>query len=80
MLGVSSSLQAGLNGIHAGTQQFQASAEKIAAQSSHSAGTDLGEMADAAVGFIQAEHQVAAAAQVVTASDEILGTLLDERA
>lgn len=79
MLGVSSSLQSGLNGIHTGMQSFQASAEKIASQSANPQGTDLAEMAESVVDLMQAENQVAASAEVVKAGDEILGTLLDAR-
>lgn len=80
MLAVSSSLQSGLNGVHAGMQQFNSSANTIAAQAAQSPGTDLAVLAESMVDLIQAENQVAASAEVVKASDEILGTLLDVRA
>lgn len=72
-----SSLQTGLQGVYAGLQSFQQSAQKIASQSVQPEGTDLSELVQASVGLILAEHQVAASAEVVKASDEVLGTLLD---
>lgn len=66
-----------MSGIQAGMQQFDRSASLIASQATQPEGTDLKEMATAAVDMMKAEKQVAASAQVVRASDDILGTLLD---
>ena len=74
---IGNSLQSGLNGIHAGVQQLNRSANVIASQGTKPQGLDANEMTTAAVEMIQAEHQVAASASVVKASDDTLGTLLD---
>lgn len=80
MLAATSTLQVGLAGMQAGLQQSQKSASQIAVQSTQPNGTDPGGLVEAAVGLIQAENQVAASAEVVKVSDDILGTLLDVRA
>lgn len=80
MIATTNSLQVGLAGMQTGLSQFQKSASQVAAQTTQPKGTDIGELAEATVGMIQAENQVAASAEVVKASDEILGTLLDIRA
>lgn len=74
------SLQAGLSGIQAGLQMGQRSATQIAALGIQPKESDLGELTEALVGSIQAELQVAASAEVVKTSDDIMGTLLDVRA
>jgi len=77
MLGASSSLNSGLTGIQSGLQQFQQSAQKIASQTIQAPGSDLGQLMQASVDMIKAEHQITASTAVVKASDEVLGSLLD---
>ena len=75
--GMSFGLQAGINGIQNGIQQFNKSAQKIAEQGIQQDGTYLANYAEEAVNMLEAKNQVAASAKTVKAYDDIMGTLID---
>ena len=66
-----------MNGIHKGIRDAQEHAGKLASSDTMTA-EDPGSMVEAVVGLKEAELQVKASAEVVKASDEMIGSLLDE--
>ncbi len=70
-----SALQTGIAGINTGIDGMRRSATRIAGNTTNPADT-----VRALVDLHTNQHQLEASAKVVKASDEILGSLLDERA
>lgn len=69
----------GLTGIHNGLEGIQKTANKIASKDAMEA-TNPHDLAKSMVDLKVYKHQVEASAQVVKATDEMLGTLLDIKA
>lgn len=72
-------LNTGMMGIQKGIKEAQTHASNIASTDTATA-TDPTNMVESFVGLKEAELQVKASAEVVKASDEMMGTLLDEMA
>ncbi len=73
-------LQAGLQGVRTGIDQFGRAAGQIASASNSSSSTNSSSIAENLVEIKQAQQSVAASAAVIKAADETLGSLLDKLA
>ena len=73
------SFNSGLNGIHAGLEGLQKTASKIASKDAMQAGS-TSDLAQSMIDLKVHTNQVDASAQVVKATDRMLGTLLDIKA
>lgn len=72
-------LQAGLQGVRTGIDQFGRAAGQIAS-ASNSSSSNSSSIAESLVEVKQAQQSVAASAAVIKAADETLGSLLDKLA
>jgi len=77
-MNVISGFQSALVGIRAGMQSMQGHAENIAGTSFAEPGGTTS-LVESIIGLKESRIQVAASMQVVTALDEVIGTLLDVR-
>ena len=83
-----SAMQSGLAGIQSGMSGLHKNAQTIASQTaSQTLNTSTGinstgtkELTDAVIDMKSNQHQVEASAKLISAQDEMLGTLLDEMA
>lgn len=73
-------LQAGLQGVSSGIDQFGRASGQIAAASNSSASTANNSVVESLVEVKQAQRTVEASAAVIKIADETLGSLLDELA
>lgn len=70
-------LQAGLQGVQGGLDQFGRAASQIASTASLTNNTSA---IDSLVAIKQAQQTVEASAKVISVADALIGTLIDERA
>ena len=73
-------LQAGLQGVRSGIDQFGRAAGQIAAAANSSSSTNSNSIVDSLVEVKQAQRSVETSAAVIKVADETLGSLLDELA
>ncbi|MDW3095743.1 MAG: hypothetical protein R8G33_08735 [Gammaproteobacteria bacterium] len=73
-------MQAGLQGIQGGLDQFGRAAGQIASTSNASSSANSNNIIDSLVEVKQAQSTVQASAAVIKVADETLGSLLDELA
>ncbi len=73
-------LQAGLQGVRSGIDQFGRAVGQIAAASNSSSSTTSNSIVDSLVEIKQAQQTVESSAAVIKVADETLGSLLDELA
>ncbi len=70
-------LQAGLQGVQGGLDQFGRAAGQIASASNASSSSNSNNVVDSLVEVKQAQRTVQASAAVIKVADETLGSLLD---
>ena len=73
-------LQAGLQGVRAGIDQFGRAAGQVASVSNSSSSNNSNSIAENLLEVKQAQQSVAASAAMIKAADETLGSLLDKLA
>jgi flagellar basal body rod protein FlgG len=73
-------LQAGLQGVHSGIDQFGRASGQIATASNSSSSTTNNSIVDNLVDVKQAQRTVETSVAVIKVADEVLGSLLNELA